>query len=662
MHRSSLQQAIAQILGPDGGLGRALAGGYEERQGQRQMMEAVSRAIDAQTTLLVEAGTGTGKSLAYLVPAVLAGKQTIVSTATKTLQRQLFEKDLPLVASVTGVAFRAALLKGRTNYLCLQRLEEEIARPRLDAETHLALLTIARWSRSTETGDREEIEVAPGAAEVWPRVSTGAEGCLGSSCPRLEACFVMQARREAAAAHLVVVNHHLYFADLALRTSSSFALLPEAELSIFDEAHHVEDVAGQFFGLQVSDQRIGVLLGDLARGIEARGESAEMVRSLGSAVKGASDALFQAYAALVPRTRLTPETRPGDWEERWHRLDDGLDMAQAAARGRADLDPGLMRIAERAQELRRDLATLVTLDDPRLVAWVERGARAPFLRAVPIDGGGVLRKVLFARLGAAVFTSATLATSGTFEHTRRRLGLDHPGEELVVGSPFDHRTQARLYLPLDLPSPNQPGFIEAAAPRIAELVALTEGRTLCLFTSIANLRSARELCGALDTLVGGPILVQGEGPPAELLARFRAGQARALFATASFWEGVDVVGAALSQVIIDRLPFAPPDDPITAARMEAMRAEGQDPFLGYQVPSATLMLKQGVGRLLRHREDRGIVTILDKRVRVARYGASFLRSLPDIPHTHDLEALRAWWTGAEDAGEAGVPRLTPPGS
>ncbi len=642
LDQAPIDALLTPFLGPEGFIAKRL-GGYEHRPGQEAMMQAVLQAMEQREVLLVEAGTGTGKSLAYLIPAALAAESVIVSTGSKTLQDQLFHKDIPFVRDALGVPFKAALLKGRTNYLCLLKLEQG-RNDSVVSQAHGGWLELfEEWVGQTDTGDRAELAKLPDDAPVWREVSTGAEECLGQGCEYFDDCFVMRARRRALSADVVVVNHHLFFADLSLRESAGFSLLPPSDIVVFDEAHNLEDVAAMYFGLECSNYRVRDVTYDAQRAMAQQRVATTEFLDLCDRARGDADAFFQAYEPLFPRGRVNPAALPAEVRERWHALDNRL--AQIAHRlreaARAEEDEQLARLVIRAHELRSDLDALVEAGDRSLVVWVEKGARAVFLRAAPIDVGRVLQETLFGRVEALVFTSATLTTSGHFDHIRQRFGIDYECRELVVASPFDYPNQALLYLPEHLPSPRAPDFVTRAADEIEALLDITRGRAFVLFTSFAKLHQVHDL---LRSSLPYPTFVQGEGSKDALLEAFRTTEHAVLFGTSSFWEGVDVAGEALSQVIIDKLPFAPPDDPLTAARIEWMGAGGRNPFMHFQVPVAIISLKQGFGRLIRHRSDRGIVTVLDHRVTRARYGPMFLESLPPARRVFSMEQLRDDWS------------------
>lgn len=633
-------ESLRAVLGPSGALARTLPG-YEHRPQQLVMARAIGRALLEEHPLLVEAGTGTGKTLAYLVPAVLSGKKVVVSTGTRTLQEQLHSKDIPLLLQA-GVAFDATVLKGISNYLCRRRLAE------LGLTEDADLLRITAWAKRTEVGDRAELAGVPEDSPAWKLVTTGPDARLGPKCPYFEPCFVTQARRAAHKAQIVIVNHHLFFADLALRAAYPGAqVLPPYDAVIFDEAHQIEDVATEHFGITVSTLRVLALLRDarkaladaqdtsaenLLRNLEAR--AAELFALLRDRLSGdgAMDARLLAPADLFGEPR----------RERWFRLDAALDelAAHAHRRATAEEKEDAAAVERRAQALRGDLATLAERQAHEHVHWAEIRGRTMLLHASPVDIAPLFSKHVVQAV-TSVLTSATLSVAGRFAFFRERLGLGQDlTQELSVDSPFDYARQALLYLPRDLPAPQEEAFADAAVARIIELVSLTKGRAFVLFTSHRALRHAAD---ALRARLPYPLLVQGESSKAALLASFQQTIGSVLLATNSFWEGIDVPGEALSLVVLAKLPFATPDDPLTQARVARLEEQGHDPFADYQLPRAALALKQGFGRLIRRRDDRGIVAILDHRILTRSYGRVFLESLPPAPRTSSLEQVRRWW-------------------
>jgi ATP-dependent DNA helicase DinG len=663
--RGDIRSDIRRILGP-GGAASAVLPGYEARPGQLAMAERIAAAIDADERLLVEAGTGTGKTLAYLVPALLSGRKIVVSTGTKTLQDQIATVDLPrlrMLFAAAGIGDQNldwAVMKGLSNYVCRRRLAERERQQSLVADPDFERLLA--FAAASPTGYRAELAELADEAPLWNEISATPETRIGPRCAHFESCFVTAMRRRAAAAPLVIVNHHLFFADLALRARWPEAqVLPPYEVVIFDEAHQIEDVATEFFGVHASTQRLFALARDLGR---ESGVPAARAQSASARLTAAAAALGDA------RRRLCPAPRPGADETRapfpvdlgagaaraaYHQLDGLLEEIAAW------LDPDGSAVADsrrpaevaalgrRADAVRIDLSVLIDGRGREHVRWLGASPRNVALHASPVEVGPLLGRALDGCPGPIVFTSATLTVSGTFDYLRTRVGLGDTAAEASFPSPFNYARQALLYQAVDLPEPNDEAFAPAAAARMGELCAITGGRALLLFTSFKNLRVAEAyLRGQRDFRY--PLLVQGERPRHLLLAALRSQIGSVLLATQSFWEGVDVPGEALSLVVIDRIPFAVPDDPLTAARIDRIRDEGGDPFGSYQLPRAALSLKQGFGRLIRHRADHGIVGLLDGRVARRSYGATLRGSLPpDCPRTESLEDVAAFWARVRPA-------------
>ncbi|MBU8899652.1 ATP-dependent DNA helicase [Corallococcus sp. H22C18031201] len=644
--------SVDSLLGPGGALQEALPA-YEHRPEQLQMARAVERAFSEHSYLLAEAGTGTGKTLAYLVPALLSGRRVVVSTATKTLQDQVFFKDLPLLREKMGLKFEAAYLKGRSNYLCLHRYESFAKDPQFPSrEEARQWPRLKAWVGETKTGDRAELDL-PESFGAWSRLSTTSETCLGSRCPLYETCFVTRMRKAAEAADLLVVNHHLFFADLSLRSSGKRVegVLPWYDAVVFDEAHALEDAASGNFGYGVSNFRLEELARDASALLPATDERHTTLSALAARVRTHAEAFFnQAPRALglsgaESSVALRPESLAklsGAMEQ----VREGLAALASFAAG--EREPELAAIHRRGEEMVEQLSFLEKAESADHVYWAESRGRGVFLRASPIDVAKELRERLYGAVDTVVFTSATLAADSRFDFFASRMGMyDDEGQPvarvrtLSVPSPFDFPRQSALYLPTHLPDPSAPGFIEAASEEILELCQVTGGRAFVLFTSLRNMVRAYELVAGRLMV---PALLQGERPKAQLLESFRSTPS-VLFAAHSFWEGVDVPGDALSLVIIDRLPFASPGDPLVAARIRQLEARGEEPFEQYQLPQAALALRQGFGRLIRTQADRGIVAMLDRRIVTKGYGRVFLSSLPPAHRLDDVTELNRWFNG-----------------
>jgi len=647
---SALQAAVDAIFATNGPLASSLDG-FEPRPAQVEMAVAVARVFIDKGVLLAEAGTGTGKTLAYLIPAILSRQRVLISTGTKNLQEQIFFKDLPLLERALGVKFSATYMKGRGNYLCLHRFDDvrHSGAIRLREELE-AIEAIDEWARRTETGDRAEMEDLPEDLPLWPEIAATSENCIGADCPRFNDCFVTRMRQRAAESDLVIVNHHLLCADAAVRQSAFGEVIPTSRYAIVDEAHQLEDVATQYFGIAVSNYRIDELCRDTDRAISAklipdpdrlddlRGD-VERVRDHGRIFfAGLQMMRFEGGLGAENRARVTSSmlsranTDAGG-------LASALEALEATIALTKDAPEDVLAIGRRASELRKDVAFLTRADDEGYVYYLEIRGRGVFLRASPIDVSEIVRELLLDRMEATVLTSATLRVDGSFEYVRGRLGI-RSAYECHLPSEFDYGSQAILYLPKRMPDPRSPQFIESAGREVIEILKRTQGRAFVLFTSYTNLRQIHQIAA---TELEFPILIQGSAPRTALLREFKTTPHAVLFATSSFWQGVDVVGDALSCVIIDKLPFASPGDPITAARIQAINARGGSAFGEYQIPLAILALQQGLGRLIRHRQDRGVLAILDPRLRTMGYGARFLASLPAAPVTQDLGAIERFF-------------------
>ena len=648
------------------------------------MAQAVEQALAEKRHLIVEAGTGTGKTLAYLMPVIRSGKRVIISTGTKNLQEQLFYKDVPFLEEAlygegTGAAgekqvprlarndnqkrLSVCYMKGRNNYLCRKKLYDLTDQPVLSGLEEIEQYqAIAAWEKATSTGDRAELAELPEASLLWHKLDARADACIGQKCSEFERCFITEMRRKAMESDIVIVNHHLFFADLAIKLQADGApdagILPEAAAVIFDEAHELEDVAGNYFGISVSNLRME----DLARDVEI---SMQRNRMMSASVSGALGSLrerSQFFFSLLPPGdgRFAFDTRREFLEENgdeFGALNQALTRLAGELEGLPQKPEEVFQFVRRAQEIQAQLGYALESEDRNTVFWIERragrsgpanpraaasagrGRQNVFLQATPIDVGPILREYLWSKLECAVLTSATLAVGGGFEYIRQRLGMEH-ARESVLPSHFDYESQALFYVPPDLPDPRTPQFTAIASERIRRLLEITRGRAFVLFTSYAQMNQIyQQLLGVVEF----PMLKQGDAPKSALLEEFRLTPNAVLFATSSFWQGVDVQGEQLSCVIIDRLPFAVPSDPVVAARVKAIDASGGNAFFDYQVPAAVITLKQGFGRLIRSLHDRGLLVLLDNRILKKQYGRVFVDSLPKYKRTTDMKVVEEFF-------------------
>lgn len=608
------------LLGPSGPFAHGVAG-YEHRPGQIRMARAVQDVLEHDGTLLIEAGTGTGKTWAYLVPGILSSRRVLVSTGTRALQDQIMERDVPALERHLGLEVRAACVKGLSNYVCRRRYHEflssaEASKPRFSQSLPL----LRSWVEGTETGDRAALDAIAEDDAVWSRVVSGSDTRIGARCNYYDDCFVTKVRRQAEEAQIVVVNHHLFFADLALRDTGYASVLPDYEVVIFDEAHQIEDIATSFFGSRVSVGMVERLVRDARATMLGKRDPGREERLLDVILERTS-AFFSSLPAddQGGRTSLRPEDTS---EEALFALDNALGELTLACRNARPLRERELQLARRADKVRDALGSLQARGH---VSWRQGVGRAQSVGSSPIDVAPLLRERLHERVPCLVFTSATLTTGGNFTFLKQRLGIDQEVSEEVVESPFRYDEQAGLYAPRGLPDPRSPDYLEAAASECLALIGDAEGGAFVLCTS---LRMMRGLAKRVAPELNQPSFVQGDAPKQTLLDRFREAQNAVLFATASFWEGVDVPGSALRLVIIDKLPFEVPTDPVVAARCRRIDEAGESSFMRYVVPAAALSLKQGFGRLIRSTRDYGVVAILDSRIRTKGYGKVFLKSLP----------------------------------
>jgi ATP-dependent DNA helicase DinG len=640
-HKSKLDA----LLGPNGLLSRSMPG-YEHRKQQVRMASGVFEALQAEDRLIIEAPTGTGKTLAYLVAAVLSRKRVAISTGTKNLQEQLFFKDIPFLREKVFPELKAALLKGRGNFVCHARLHRFLRQPQFRGMTPTSVMEeILQWyqeTRETGSGDRAELWNLPDDDTVWPEICSSSDTCLGRKCPDRDDCFVLKMKSKAAESDLLIVNHHLLASDLAVRDAGFGEVIPRYEALIVDEAHGLEDAITQHFGFHVSQSRILRLVRDARVELDEAGADRNKFEKMLPALEDNTRRLFKQCQEVFGNRSLAGPIQP-DLAEVRDTLCANLELLIAMVSGLPKATDELNSVARRADEASQALATILT-DDPGgdYACWAERRDKNLILHASPVEVGELLQKSLYEKVRSIVFTSATLSSGGQFEYFKSRLGLNEDKDirESILDSPFDYKSQTMLYIPRSMPEPNSPGFTDALAEALQEILLRTQGRAFVLFTSYKNMDAVyANMKGRLPF----PLLVQGSRPRSRLLEEFRERSGSVLFATSSFWEGVDVQGEALSCVVVDRLPFAPPDDPLVSCRMERIRQKNGNPFYSFQVPMAVLALKQGLGRLIRTGSDRGILCILDIRILTKPYGKVFRQSLHESPLCRNPEEIEEFF-------------------
>lgn len=626
---------------------------YEYRAGQIKMAEAVMRAFDEGKHLIVEAGTGTGKTLAYLVPAIAAAvgrkQRIIISTGTKNLQEQLMGKDIPFLQKIMPKKFTAAYMKGRSNYACLHRIKGVENQPILENLNEFdAFKTVSRWARESETGDRAELTDLPENIGFWRDINAKGEICLGQKCPDFEPCFITRMRQRAEEADIVIVNHHLFFADLNLRGNEYGRVLPDYTAVIFDEAHLIEDIAADYFGFQVSSFQLDEIVRDVERLPITDVVLNRDLTKLAARIIGFADAFWTRFVQgrgadgrfPLLQNAFAQKTAAGEIEvtplgEAYFNLDNSLERLEATLDNLKEDSTDIEALVRRTRQARFDLDFVCTQAEKNYVYWLERRGRGMFLRASPIDVSALLQDKLFDKVQTVVMTSATLSSNGKFDFIKDRLGLDgEKTESLLAPSSFNYEKQSMIYLPKAMPDPRAPEFVQVAANEIVKILTVTNGRAFVLSTSNQAMNTLYEL---VSLRVDFPCFVQGSMAKNALLERFKNTPNAVLFATSSFWQGVDVRGEQLSCVIIDKLPFAVPTDPIVAARTRFIDESGGKSFFDYSVPNAVITLKQGVGRLIRSASDKGVIAILDPRLRTKNYGRDFLNSLPRMRITSELK-------------------------
>ncbi|HYL85830.1 MAG TPA: ATP-dependent DNA helicase [Candidatus Angelobacter sp.] len=658
--------SMHDVFGPGGFLEKCMLGGfdraavssdYEYRRAQLEMAELVHDAFETHHHAIVEAGTGTGKTLAYLIPAICSGRRVVISTATKSLQEQLYQKDIPFLQKHFAPNLKVAVMKGRSNFLCISKLNQMQDQALLKGMEELdAFRQIKDWAKVTETGDRAELPFLPDDSELWGRLDARRDTCTGQKCPSFNPCFVTGMHQRAKEADLIIVNHHLFFADLALKQDDFGSILPEYSAVVFDEAHEMEDVASDYFGRQISNFRFEELARDADQTLRLLHLGTPPLLRKTQRIRERNRGFFELFPPREGRFSFSRQEREAFLEQHRETYDSLVSSVKSLETEIAALNSKpeeLTRIARRSFELRQELTFLFESNEKNFVYWFERRNKGVFLTATPIDVSQILRERLFEQFDTVILTSATLTVGGRFDYIRQRLGIDH-AKDRTLPPEFDYPKQALLYLPRKMPDVRDPGFAVKAADEIVQLLEHSQGRAFCLFTSYSQMN---ELYERVRTRVSFPLLLQGTAPRTVLLERFKNTESAVLFATASFWQGVDVPGEQLSCVIVDRLPFAVPSDPIVAARVRALQEEGRNPFAEFQVPQAVLSLKQGFGRLIRTKTDRGVLALLDTRLQRMPYGKIFLESLPRYTVTYERSEVARFLDagGKQRAANQGSP-------
>jgi ATP-dependent DNA helicase DinG len=615
--------------------------GYEFRPGQLEMAEAVESALAERRQLIAEAGTGTGKTLAYLVPAILSGKRVVISTGTKNLQEQLFYKDVPFLQQHLGGDFQVCYMKGRNNYACRQKIYDADKQTLLEGLDEVADFEIIRnWEKTTETGDRSEIATLPENSTVWAKIDARRDLCPGQKCAQFERCFLTRMHQRAIESDIIIVNHHLFFADLAVKEQEYAGIIPEYGAVVLDEAHEIEDVAGQYFGISVSNYQFEELKRDIGAISTRKAFGSHELDRILIAVGDAAARFFALFGGYEGRCGFQDQEKfLEQHHEQYADVLHGLELIAAHLQLIKDAPEEVIPLFTRCATLAKNLDLWMAANDRRFVYWIERRGRGCFLQATPIDVSRILSEKLFDNVETVVLTSATLAVAGNFDYAKKRLGLES-ARTLVVPGHFDYAEQALFYVPQHLPEPKHPAFVRDASDEIVRILKASRGRAFVLFTSYQQMRAVHD---KVSFEIEFPTLVQGTGPRSALLREFRATPNAVLFATSSFWQGVDVPGDQLSCVIIDKLPFAVPNDPVTEARIRAIREEGGNAFYEYQIPQAALALKQGFGRLIRSRSDRGVLVLLDNRISKQRYGQVFFDSLPAYRFTTKITDVESFF-------------------
>jgi ATP-dependent DNA helicase DinG len=647
---------MQRYFGPEGLLSQKIPA-FEFRSSQLEMAQSVFECLTLRIPTLVEAGTGTGKTWAYLIPAILSGKKVIVSTGTKTLQDQILDHDIPILKGMISPRLHVVCLKGRKNYLCLRRFRDFAYQPTFwNREEAKSFRRFQNWANRTRTGDRSEIPWLPDHYQFWNEVSSSSDQCLGQKCDDLPRCFLNRIRTQAASADLVVVNHHLFFADLALRKKGA-GVLPNYDAVIFDEAHQLEDIVGVYFGLQFSSLKIFELARDLDRHSKKELKNTanlQGVRSIAQQLEVLGRQLHHHFNRLnkSPGRYVLNLERVGPvFHVTAKQTLGALDQLRALLSPSVDQQPVSELLIGRSLEMAWTIQEILEQRDPSLVYWYDVNQHAIFFHGTPVQIDSILQQEVFSKTPASVFTSATLSVAGSFDFVRESMGIPEGSKEKILASPFRFETQALLYIPSDFPEPHEPDFCSRLAREALDILMKSRGRALLLFTSYRNMNEVNQ---ALQDQLPFTVLMQGQKPKRILLAEFKEKIDSVLLATSSFWQGVDVPGEALSCLLIDKLPFEVPDDPLIAARMAQLSKQGKNPFFSYQIPRAIIQLKQGVGRLIRSSQDRGVIAVFDVRLRRKTYGQLFLKSLPPCRFVHDKQMIGAFFSQAGGDPDSGL--------
>ncbi len=633
--------ALDKILGPQGSLAGGIAG-FEFRPSQLKLAKLVQKALREKAKAVIEAGTGTGKTLGYLVPIVLSEKKTVISTGTKNLQEQIFLKDIPLLSKALGQKIDGVMMKGRKNYLCLYRYDQHFLRPfLLKKEFDDVRGILQKWIDRSEFGDRAELDWLKDDDPLWDSVSSTSDQCVGTECMFYEDCFLNRLRQRAAQAQLIIVNHHLFFADLMVKKEGFGEIIPRFQAVVFDEAHTLEDIATTYFGKSLSTNQLMDLVNDVEKEIAGLpNQEKKKVRRHLEWIRAGAEHLWDLLREGEEKSRLVEESLEGIEKGACLEIKKGLDFIHGKSGFTEEDSPALQSLGNRAHELRQSMDKILGSSDADWLRWYERRKKTVVLHASPLDISQSMKELLYEKAGTLIFTSATLSTHGHFEYFRSRMGLVDGILEEVSPSHFDFEHNALFYVPTDLPPPTDPLFTTKVSQRILEILEITAGRGLVLFTSHHNLNVVYRL---LQGRIPYTLFKQGDAPKSVLLEKFRTDTHSVLLATGSFWQGVDVPGEALSCLIVDKLPFDSPGDPLVAARIDRIRSQGGNPFMDYQLPAAIIALKQGLGRLIRNSTDRGVLSVLDVRMRTSRYGRFFFESLPRMPLINDLQAIRRFF-------------------